>query len=137
MNRYPTENGIAVPPHELWLPRSRHNGKEKYRNNHHHHYSERLFLRSIATTALRDLDRHQTKLPVDVHRWLHDTYSPPEMPSEEQAAREVIDAYDQGEMFKIYDRYSKQYFYHEIPQDLADEFICKYSLVRVFDMAAD
>lgn len=133
MERWPTENGIALPPHELWLPESRKRGK----NNHHAHFTSRKFEKTAATLALRDLERHQYVLPIDTHRWLHDNYDPPEMPTEAQAAKEVIDAYDQGERFKIYDRYSKAYFYQEIPQELVDGFISTLGLRRVFAMAAD
>lgn len=76
-------------------------------------------------------------MPVDVHRYIHDTYRPPKMPTEEQAAREVIDAYENGERFKRYDHYTKQYRYDEIPPELIDRFIAKYGLMRVFAMAAD
>lgn len=134
MERWPTNNGIALPPTEVWLPR----GRMKKTNNHHAHYSERSFSRSIAHIALRDLARHQHKMPIDTHRWLHDHYLPPEMPTEEQAAREVIDAYDHCESFKLYDRYSRAYIQHEIPLEFVDGLIAKYGLRKVmYDRAAD
>lgn len=132
MERWPTRNGIAIPPTEVWLPRGR-----KKTNNHHAHFSGRSFSHTLAHTALRDLERHQYALPVDTHEWLHDNYLPPELPTEEQAVREIIDAYDQGEAFKVYNRYARRYIYHEIPLQLVDGLICKYGLAKVFSMAAD
>jgi hypothetical protein len=132
MERWPTRHGIALPPHGIKLPE----GKGKT-NNHHSHWTSTKFEKTAATLALRDLERHQFALPLNTHRWLHDHYEPPEVASEEQAAKEVIDAYDQGERFKIYDRYSKSYFYQEIPLELVDGFISSLGLRRVYVMAAD
>lgn len=133
MERHPTRDGIAVSPYELDLPR----GRERKKNNHHSHYTARAFGKLAVTQCLRDLERHQYTLPVDVHRWIHDTYAPPELPTEEQAAKEVIDAYEKGEMFKRYNKRLHWYEYEEIPKELVDGFVAKYSLVRIFDMAAD
>ena len=125
--RYPTKNGIAVSPFELDLPYS----GERRENNHHGNFTRRAFSRLAVTEALRNLDRHQYLLPVDTHNYLHRVYSPPEMPTPEQAAREVIDAYEHGEQFKVRGR---GYEYRDIPKDLVDGFVAMYSLVRVFDM---
>lgn len=138
MNTYPTREGIAVPIYELSLPASRYGWeKKKHQNNHHNHWTEKKFARRMGTLALRNLSRHQFEMPVDVHRWLHDTYAPPELPTDEQAAREVIDAYDQGEQFKIYDKFASEYLYHPIPLELVDQLVAVHGLRRVFDMAAD
>lgn len=133
MERYPTRNGIAISPYELVLPQAH----TKNFNNHHSHFTRKKFERHAVTTALRNLERHQYEMPVDVHEALHDMYAPPEFPSEQQAAREVIDAYEHGERFKIYNRRCHWYDFKEIPPELANEFVAKYSLVRIFDMAAD
>ncbi len=137
MTQYPTREGIAVPPHELDFPQSRYEGNEKYYNNHHAHYSSRKFGRQAVTQCLRDLERHQYSMPVDIHRLLHDIYTPPNLPTEEQAAREIIDAYDRGEMFKRYDTYRHAYRYDEIPKGLVDIYVARYGLIKIFDMAAD
>lgn len=133
MERWPTRDGISVPPHELELPRPR----TRETNNHHNHWTRKKFEQHATLLALRNLERHQYVLPVNVHNYIHATYDAPEMPTEGQAAREVIDAYDQGEQFKVFGRRSHQYYYKDIPKDLIDGFVAKYSLIRVFDMAAD
>lgn len=141
MKTHPTREGIAVPVWELSLPDSRYGWeKKKYQNNHHGHYTSKKFGQLAVTQCLRDLERYQYMLPVDVHNWFHDTYAAPPVPSEEQAARAVIDAYEHGEYFKRYDRYTHRYRYDEIPPELVDRFIAKYGLRRVvvdMGMAAD
>ena len=134
---YPTRNGIAVPIYELTLPQSRYGDKKKYHNNHHAHFTAKRYERSMALCALRDLERHQYEMPIDVHQWLHQNFDIPELASEEQAAREVIDAYDKGEQFKVYDRYAKKYFLHDIQPHLVDAFMAKYSLAKYISLAAD
>lgn len=132
--RWPVnENGIALPPYEVRLPQ----GRTRKTNNHHTHWESGRYERSMALCAMRDLSRHQFEIPIDVHQWIHKNFDMPELPTEEQAAREVVDAYDRNETFKIYDRFARKYFEHEIPQYLVDAFICKYSLARVYSMAAD
>jgi hypothetical protein len=68
---------------------------------------------------------------------LHDTYDPPQLPTEEQAAREVIDAYEKGETFKRYDLTAASYMYHEIPLELVDGLVAAYGLGRFISIAAD
>lgn len=131
--KYPTVDGIAVSPWELDLPETH----TKERNNHHAHFTRRAFGRFAITQALRDLERHQYLMHVDQHNWLHDRYEPPELPTDGQAAREVIDAYENGEMFKIWNKRCHWYDLKAIPPDLVDGLVAKYSLVKVFDMAAD
>lgn len=133
METYPTRNGIAIPVWDLALPPAR--GRE--RNNHHLEFTAKALGRTAVTQALRDLERLQVVLPVNQHNWIHDTYGPPEFPTEEQAALEVIRAYDQGEQFKIYNRQCHWYDRQDIPPELIDGFIATYGLRRVFSMAAD
>lgn len=133
MERWPTRNGIAVPPDEMWLPRP----NTKDRNNHHSCWTRKRFEKHATLLALRNLDRHQYEMPVNQHNWLHKNYDPPELPTHEQAAKEVIDAYDKGEQFKIYNKQCHWYDLKDIPSELADSLVAKYSLVRIFDMAAD
>ena len=133
MKEAPTRNGIAISPYEFWLPES--HVKEK--NNHHGHYYARMFGKTAVHQCLRDLESKQWMMNVDVHEWWHNNYGPGQFPAEERAAKEVIDAYDRGERFKIYNKRCHWYDYKEIPKDLVDGFVAKYSLIRVFDMAAD
>ena len=125
--RYPTRRGVAVSPFELGFSE----GYGKRHNNHHGHFTRRAFARTAVTEALRNLERHQYEMDIDEHNRLHRIYAPPQLPTEEQAAKEVIDAYDQGEMFKIRDH---GYELKEIPPQFVDSLVAKYSLVRVFDM---
>lgn len=106
-------------------------------SSHHSHFTSTRFAKNALTLHVRNLERHQFTITNTSHRHLHDNYLPPELPTEEQAAREIINAYDQSERFKIYDCYVKQYMNHEIPKELVDSLVARYSLIRVFDMAAD
>ena len=135
--QYPTRDGIAVSPFELNLPDTRRPDKRKYRSNHHTHYTAPRFSKSSTLQAMRNLSRHQVILPNDVHRFIHDNYEPPELPSEPQAAKEIIDAYENGELFKIYNTFLKTYIYEEIPKEIVDGLIAKYSLGRFISVAAD
>lgn len=132
MNEYPTYKGIAVPVWDLALPPSH----TRERNNHHNEWSARRMGRLAVTQALRDLERHQYVMPLDQHAWLHQNYEPPELPTEEQAAREVIDAYEKGERFKIYNKRAHRYDYHDIPLATVDRFIAQYALYSVFSPPA-
>lgn len=135
MKKYPTENGIAIPIWQIDLPDSRYGWeKPKYKNNHHAHYSSRKFGQLAVTQCLRDLDRHQYPMPVDVHRWIHHTYAPMDLPTGEQAAREVIDAYEHGEQFKRYDSSISAYRYDDIPPGLVDSFVARYGLGRTISV---
>ena len=122
MESYPTRQGIAVSPNELYLPYSR----DKRRNNHHAEFSERVMGRTAVTLALRNLERHQYVMPIDTHDWLHRKYSPPALPTLEQAVREVMDAYDQGEMFKI--KGHGGYHHIEIPLEMVDRFMREHNV---------
>lgn len=133
---YPTREGIAVPIFELDLPETRYSW-DRYTNNHHNEWTAKRMGQLVVTQCLRDLARHQFVMPTDVHSWLHTAYDPPEMPCEEQAAKEVIDAYENGEQFKRYSHQDSTYHYHDIPSDVVDGFIRHYHLRRVYPMAAD
>lgn len=99
---YPTRNGIAIPPQELELPSTRLNTENRYSyNNHHANFTRRAFGRLAVFQTLRDLERHQYRMGVDVHAYLHKIYEPPVMPTPEQALAEVIDAYEQGERLRF------------------------------------
>ena len=78
--------------------------------------------------AVRDLERHQHDMMVDVHEWLHDNYAPPKPPTDIQAALEVIDAFENGENFKIYNNYRREYYTEPIPEGYASSLIRDYRL---------
>ena len=93
---YPTRNGVAVNPQELDLPIF-----EGVSNIHHHEFTKRNFGGLILFQTFRDLERHQTLLPVLTHNELHRRYAPPEMPTVGQAMNTVMDAMDAGESLRI------------------------------------
>ena len=102
MTRYPTRNGIAIPPYELSLPGSRLDlGNTRNFNNHHNEWTRRTMGRLTVTQTLRDLARLQFILPKDVHERLHRTYEPPMLPTIAQAIDEIMDAYENGESLKV------------------------------------
>ncbi len=133
MERYPTKEGIAVPIYDVYLPESEYSRDSyKYTNNHHGAWTARALGKSAVTIALRNLDRHQYVMPIDIHNWLHSHYEPPEMPTGEQAAREVVDAYDQGEQFKI--KGKGGYRLQNIPLEMVDRFIEQYDLSKIYSI---
>jgi len=93
---YPTRNGVAVNPLELDLPEF-----EGTHNNHHHEFTKRMFGGLILFQTFRDLERHQTLLPIKTHNELHRRYAPPEMPTVGQAMNTVMEAMDAGESLRI------------------------------------
>ena len=100
--KYPTRNGIAIPPQELELPDTRLDIENRYSfNNHHANFTRRQFARLAVFQTLRDTERHQHRLGVDVHSLLHKLYEPPQMPTPEQALAEVIDCYENGERLRF------------------------------------
>lgn len=121
---YPTIDGIAVPVFMLDLP-DRHVKEE---NNHHNEWYAQTMGKVAVTKLLRNLARHQYVMPIDAHEWIHKNYDPPELPTEEQAAKEVICAYERGEQFKKYDYRSEEYYFEDISPNTVDELIRKYKL---------
>ena len=113
---YPTRNGIAIPPSELELPESHLDLRADYSwNNHHMEWERRKYGKHIIYQTLRNLDRLQVVMPVDVHNALHDTYTPPKMPTLKQASDEIMDAWEEMEGIKIYHGKDKGYVERDIP----------------------
>lgn len=138
MERYPTINGIAVSPLELKLPQSRFGWeKRKHMNRHHFEYTEPKMARLAITLALRNLESLQLDMPVDVHRWIHNTYSNPQIPTEEQAARRIITDFEQGRKYAIRDNAAGKYVQHDIPKDFIDALVRRFPGAVMLDMAAD
>jgi hypothetical protein len=124
MKAYPTRNGISIPVEELRLPESQLDMLEPgYYNNHHNEWSYRRMAASTITLALRNLERHQFVLATDVHDQLHKTYGPPEVPTFDQATREIIDAFEKEELFKFYDATDESYYFEPIPLGLIDKLV--------------
>ena len=95
---YPTCNGIPIPLAEIYLPESELNvNKRKNVSNHHNCWPARAFGQCILLKTLRNLESQQTKLPSDVHAYLHNTYEPPELPTPLQALTEIERAAKAGE----------------------------------------
>ena len=118
--RYPTgRNGMSLPVCELELPPSKLDLREDHSwNNHHMQWERRKYGQHLIYQTLRNLDRLQIVLPVDVHNSLHDKYSPPEMPSLKQASDEIMEAWDELEGIKIYRGREKGYVEREIPYEV-------------------
>lgn len=120
--RYPTRNGIAVPPHELDLPPSELDlGRFENFNTHHWEFTRRAMGQFAITQTLRDLERLQSSLPKDVHQELHRRFDAPVFPTAYQAASEIMDAHEQGENVRIYNIERKQYELYPIPTSTIDE----------------
>lgn len=129
MKAYPTRNGIAVPVFEINLPSSTVDPENPDNfNNHHNEWTRRRMGELSVTQALRDLERHQFVMPIDVHNWLHANYSQPEMPTTQQAAIEVIDAYDKGEQFRLYEPSSESYYTEGISKEFVDSLVREHGL---------
>lgn len=94
---YPTENGIAIPPFELGLPKSEldlHNINNY--NLHHNSWTKYKFGKAILYNVFRKLENNQYKMPIDIHAKLHRLYNPPEIPSPYQAMQAIDRAASQN-----------------------------------------
>ena len=93
--------------------------------------------RHTITLALRNLERHQYVIQVDTHKEIHKRFDPPELPTLDQAAKEILDAYEKGENFKVWNDDYKRFDIKPISEEDADKLARDYPLVRIFNMAAD
>lgn len=99
--QYPSIDGVPVSPFELDLPISQLDlAKEHNWNNHHACFEARSFGKIALFQTMRDLERHQYLTPIDFHANTHRFYSPPRMPTLEQAITDVSEAYDSGERLR-------------------------------------
>ncbi|MEI6850545.1 MAG: hypothetical protein WCK26_01095 [Candidatus Saccharibacteria bacterium] len=98
---YPIRNGIAIPAIELELPETELGQIFQYESsNHHDCWSKRKFGRYILYSTLRDLEICQTVLPDDVHKYIHDTYEPPDLPRPYEAYQFILEAAVNGVKLK-------------------------------------
>lgn len=129
--RYPTREGISIPITELELPPSELDLSIPHNfNNHHHEWTRRRMGDFAITQTLRDLERHQSVMPRDVHDWLHRAYDPPVFPTVEQAMREVMDAYDNNELLKVYLPEEGRYVFHPISSIHIKTLEAEYNALR-------
>jgi len=127
MEKYPTRNGISIPIHEIELPPTHFERPELHSNNHHNMWGRKTMGRTAITQTLRDLDRLQFVMPVDVHNSLHQLYAPPEKPTLRQAMDEIDEAYQLGETLKIYNLATHKYEYHPITPERLDLLKIEYN----------
>ena len=97
--QWPTQNGFALAPNELWLPES---SRPTNTNNHHNAWPRRLFTSCVLLQTFRDLESNQFRLPCDVHAWLHNEYEPPKPPTPSQAYEHILMAAEAGDELHIY-----------------------------------
>lgn len=129
MKQWPTINGIARPPESVKLIKTELNttiiGNE---DNHHSEWTRRKFGASILLQIVRDLDCHQDMLPRDVHKYIHDNFYPPEIPTPRQAMGEIYRAYHAKE--QLHYKEGHTYVYSPITQEVLKRCIANYNKVK-------
>lgn len=123
--RYPTRNGIPVHPSEVGLAPSRLTPVEHHLTNHHMEWPHSRQLASVAMWGLVNVESMQVILPKDQHNYgklaLHSIFEPPEMPTQSQATDYLLEAFEAGDAFKIYDLDEHRY----IRKPMTEDFINK------------
>ena len=116
MRIYPSREGVPIPLEEIDLPESNLDPTvENNFNIHHNLWTKKAMARSAITQTMRDLKKHQFELPKDTHNWLHRNFSPPKMPTIEQAMKEVMDTYMDFGSMQVYDQAARGYIVTDIP----------------------
>lgn len=112
---YPTgERNFIVPLESLALPES--SDPERV-NNHHHYWSYRRMGEFLISRTFRDMETHQSELPVDVHNWIHATYDQPaKLPSYEDMLDIIEYGAYSGERLKVQEGRRGPYFYQQISE---------------------
>lgn len=106
------ERNFIVPVAELGLPPSRN---PENQNNHHRYFTYKKMGALLIPRTFRDLERHQTLMPVDTHTILHQQYGPPSrLPSLGDMVDTIEEARDNGENLKVQENRKGPYFYHQI-----------------------
>ena len=127
---YPTRNGIPVPLSEIDLPESELNiNKRKNVSNHHNCFPARVFGQCVLLKTLRNLESQQTKLPSDVHAYLHNTYAPPELPTPLQALTEIERAAEAGE--ELLFRYKCIHMRKKIGENIMKQVVENYDELKL------
>lgn len=126
---YPTRNGIAIPPQELWLPETNLNlERSKNFNNHHSCWTAKKFGKCVILNTIRDLETHQDYLPLDVHNFLHEEYEPPRLPTLLQAMTEIERAFDAGE--QLHTKKDGKYILKEFGETILRQVIRNYNEIK-------
>lgn len=88
--RYPTRNGLIVPPSELGFETVPHKRRE---TSNHHAYFNRAEYRDVSYRRIfRGLVTNVFTLSIYDHQELHEVYSPPVMPKDIQMI-DVVEEY--------------------------------------------
>jgi len=126
---WPSRHGIALRIEELHLPESRLDlSNPNNINNHHYGHARRWFSRLAILQTFRDLDREQQQIPIDTHVLGHKLFSPPMMPTPEQALSNVMDAYEQDELLRYGSARNPKY--EPITSHLIDQLVHEYNGLR-------
>lgn len=80
--KYPTRNGLIIPPYELGFtcPEVYTKGKT---NNHHGYYYKEAYVHSSISEIFANLVQNVYIMDMREHVKLHNTYDPPVKPKEE------------------------------------------------------
>ena len=106
--RYPTRNGLVVPPQELGLRVVEH---ERRVTSNHHLYWPRRNYQGPVSHLFRALAPHIVPLLIPEHSQIHRDYSAPIMPKEGLMV-DVIDEYLSlnGVINAVYDRKTMEHY---------------------------
>lgn len=78
--RYPSKNGIALPPNELGFEIVPHKRRET--TNHHNQWERKAYAGTRYRQIFRNLVSNVYTLSLHDHEELHEIYSPPVMPKD-------------------------------------------------------
>lgn len=106
--RYPSRNGLALPPEELGLRVVE--AQRRVTSNHHLYWPGRNYQGPVSH-LFRALVPHVVPLLIQEHEELHHEYSPPVMPKEGLMV-DVIDEYVamNGVINAVYDRRTMEHY---------------------------
>lgn len=77
--RYPTRNGLIIPPYELGFT-CPEVYKKGVTNNHHAYFYKERYLDSSVSDIFANLLDNVFMMYIDEHTFLHDRYDPPKKP---------------------------------------------------------
>lgn len=122
---YPTKNGIAIHPNEIWLPETELDlDFRPNHNNHHMLWTRRFFESCILLCTLRNLEELQVLIPNDIHSYIHARYTYPRPPTPKQALNRLEQAIDFNEGLKI--RQSGGYVHRPLTNEVMKLCISNY-----------
>lgn len=121
--RYPTRNHLPISTRELDLPRSELDPTQRGNTqNHHLYYYSPRYKGNIILNSLRDLDYSQERLARDQHVLgklaLHNVYTDGvPVPPMKIAMDRLEQAFESGEVFKVYDIQERRYVYKRFTKE--------------------